>query len=172
MSNYGVPAIDHPCIVFSFIIHSDIQAENVGHIDRPAHAALIRTDDHHMIAVDLQALHIVEQALDELIGRLYGFKAMQRDGIHDSRIMCVKGNDIVNAHIDHFLQCECTVERFPGGSFALPAFIKKWHNDGNSSGFTADGGDNTFQILIVIIGRHMVSMSAQRIGQAVIGNIH
>ena len=86
--------------------------------------------------------------------------------------MGIKGDDVVNAHLYQLLQSECAVQGFPCGALVLAAFIKERHDNGNSSCFTADSSDDTLQILIMIVRRHMVFMTAEGIGLAVVGYVN
>ena len=63
-----------------------------------------------MIGVDFQILYIAQQTLDELVSRLDGFKAMQRDCVLYSGTMCVEGDNVVNAHLNQLLQSKCAVK--------------------------------------------------------------
>jgi hypothetical protein len=74
--------------------------------------------------------------------------------------MGVKGDDVVNSHAHHFLQRQCAVKRFPGSALVLPAFIEIRHDYGDSSGLSAHGGNNPLEILVVVIRRHMIFVSA------------
>ena len=39
-----------------YIAH--IQSQNIGNVDGTGHTALVRADDHHVVGVDLQILHV------------------------------------------------------------------------------------------------------------------
>ncbi len=54
----------------------------------------------------------------------------------------------------------------------LAALVEEGHDDCDSSGFSPYSGDDTFQILIVVVGRHVVFMAAYGVGKAVICHIH
>ena len=53
----------------------------------------------------------------------------------------------------------------------LTTLVKERHNNRNSTSFTTNGSDDTLQILIVVIGGHMVLMSAEGISKRVVGYI-
>ena len=97
---------------------------------------------------------------------------MKWNGILYPGVVGVKGDDIVYAHMNHFLKGQRTVKGFSGGSLMLSAFIKEGHDYRDPSCLAADCSNNSFQILRVIVRGHMIFMSAQRIGQAVIGYIY
>ena len=82
--------------------------------------------------------------------------------------MCVKRNDVVNAHVVELLKSQWAIQRLSCGSSVLTAFIQKWKNHSNSSCFAADSCDDTLQICKVIIRRHMIGLSAKGVGQAVV----
>ena len=54
----------------------------------------------------------------------------------------------------------------------LAAFVKEWHDYINSSCLSTYGCNDSLQILIMIIRRHVVNMPAQGIGQTVVAYIH
>ena len=54
----------------------------------------------------------------------------------------------------------------------LSAFIEERHNNRDAACLAADSGDNTFEILKVIIRRHVIGLSTQRIGQGIVGNVN
>ena len=75
MGNDRVFAVYDAGIVTTFVEHTHIHAENVGHIDRTPHSAFIRADDHHGVLVDMKIRNCLEKTLDKLVNRLYGFKS-------------------------------------------------------------------------------------------------
>ena len=64
-------------VVKTSVVHTHIYAENVCKVDRSAHASFVRADDHEVIIVNMKTFYIIEESLDELIGRLDSFKTMQ-----------------------------------------------------------------------------------------------
>ena len=94
---------------------------------------------------------MLQKTLNKLIGRLNCFKTMQRDRILDTRIMRIKGDDVVNTHAYKLLQCDGTVQGFTGSTLMLSAFIKERHDNGDSSGLSANSCNDTLQILIMIV---------------------
>ncbi len=96
---------------------------------------------------------------------------MQWDRILDSRIVSIESDDVFHTHLDQFLQCQCTVRD------SLPVRLcwrlsSKWHDHVDSSGFSGDGSNDSFQVLIMIIRGHMVGLSCQRICQTVVADIY
>ena len=125
-----------------------------------------------MIAVDLQVVNRAEKSLDELIGGLNRVKSVQRNGILDAGIMRVEGDNVVDAHADQLLQCNCAVERFPCGPLGLKTLIQVGHNDRDPAGFPADRGDHTLEVGKVIVGRHVVVETEHAVGLIVIDHIY
>ena len=172
MGNDGISAINNSCIITALVEHTHIKTEYVGHVNSTSHTTFIWADDHHVVGIKLQIVHVAEQTLDKLIGRLYCFETMQRNRILHTWIMCIKGDDIINTHMNQLLQCKCTVKGFTGCSLVLAAFVEEGHDHSDPSCLTTDCSNDTLQILIVVIRGHVVFTSAERIGQAVIGNIN
>ena len=86
--------------------------------------------------------------------------------------MSIESDDVFHTHLDQFLQCQCTVEGLSAGTSVLAALIQKWHDYVDSSGFSGDGSNDSFQVLIMIIRGHMVGLSRQRICQTVVADIY
>ena len=171
MGNDRVASINDGRVVAAFVEHTHVNTEVVCHVDRTAHTALIRADDHQMILVELHIRCIAQDVFDELVSRLDGFKSMQRNRVLDTRVVSVEGDDVFYAHSSQLLQTKCAVERLSSRSLVLAALIQEWHNDIDSAGFSTDGCDDTLQILEVVVRRHVVGVAAQRIGQAVVADI-
>ena len=125
-----------------------------------------------MILVDMKSLFIIKKSLDELVGWLYSLKTMKRSRILYTGIMCIKGDDILNTHIDQLMKCIGTVKRLSSDTFVLAALIKIWHDYVNSAGFSADGSNDTLHILEMVIRRHEVCVRSDRIGKTVVGHIY
>ena len=110
MRHDRILAVHDPGIIASLIEHTDIQAERIGEIDRSADRAFIRADDHHVLGVDLEIPDVSKECLYKLICGPHGLEAVEGYSILYSGVVGIKGNDVVNAHIYKFLQCDCTVE--------------------------------------------------------------
>ena len=85
--------------------------------------------------------------------------------------MGIKGNDIAYAHLHKLFQRKGAVKRFPLRLFVLPALIQEWHDNIDAVRFAGGGGDDSFQILVVVIRRHMVQVAVHRVSEAVIADI-
>ena len=144
MGNDGITAVYYFGVVAPFIEHAHVQAQHIGNIDGPAHAALVRADYHHMIGIQLQVRYIAQQPLDKLVSGLYGFESVERNGILYSGVMGVEGDDVVHTHLHQFLKGQCTVQGLSGSPLVLPAFIEERHDNGDAPGFSAHGGNDPF----------------------------
>ena len=159
-------------VVQSAVVHTHVNTEDVGKVDRSSHTSFILADDHEMVIVDMKSLFVLKKSLNELISRLDGLKTMKRSSILYTRIMCVKSDDVLYAHSGQFLECRCTVQRFTASTFALAALIKVRHDDIDTACFAADRCNHTFQILKMVVRRHQVGESADTVSQAVVGYIY
>ena len=86
--------------------------------------------------------------------------------------MGVEGDNVFHSHIHQFAQRQRTVQGLSSCSFMLAALIKERHDYVDPSCLACGSGDHTFQVLIMVIGGHMVLHPVQRIGQAVITDIN
>ena len=168
----GIASVDYPCVVAPLIEHAHVQAQHIGTVDGPGHAALVGAYDHHVVSVYLQVPHMAQQPLDELIGRLHGLEAVEGDGVLDPGVMGVEGDDVVHAHLHQLLQRQRAVQGLPVGALVLAALVQKGHDHRDAPGLAAHGGDDPLQILIVVIGGHVVLLAAQAIGQGIVADIH
>ena len=76
----------------------------------------------------------------------------------------VRGDDILNTHIDQLMKCIGTVKRLSSDTFVLATLIEIWHDHVDSAGFSAYSGDNTLHILEMIIRGHKIRVRSDRIG--------
>ena len=74
--------------------------------------------------------------------------------------------------MDQLLKGQSAVQGFPPCSFVLAAFIQEGHDNIHSSGLSAYCGNDPLQILKMIVRRHVVQMTAQRVGQRIVADIH
>ena len=172
MGQYGMLSVDDFGIIPALVEHTHIQVQHVGYIDSALHAALIGADDQHMLSVDPKIRHIAQQALDELIDRLDGIKAVQGDGVLNAGIVGVKGNDIIYAHPDQLLQGDGAVQGFTLAAGLLAAFIKVGHDNGDPPGLAAGGRDHALEIGVMIVRRHMVLQTEHFVGLAEVDHIY
>ena len=86
--------------------------------------------------------------------------------------MRVEGDDVVDTHFHKFLQSDRAVQRLPHGTLVLSSFIQVWHDNGDASCLAADRGDDTLEVLIMIVRRHVVHLAEHLIGFTVIDDIN
>ncbi len=72
---------------------------------------------------------------------------------------------------DQFLQSQGTVQGFPFAALVLASLIEKRHDHIDTVRFSVGCGNDTLQILIVVVRRHMIFVTADRVGQAVVQHI-
>ena len=125
-----------------------------------------------MVAVDLQVVHCVQKAFDELVSRLDGVKAVERNGVLYAGVVSIKGNDIVDTHAGELLQGDRAVQGFTRGSLGLKAFIQIGHDDRDAAGFSADCSNYTLEVGEMIIRRHVVVKSKHAVGLIVVDHVH
>ena len=128
MGHNRVAAVDDLRVVAALVEHADVHAENVRNIDCAVHCALVRADNHQVILVRLHIRNVQEAGLDELVGRHEVVKAGERGRILDARVMCVEGDEVLDAHVREFGQHVGAVQRLPLGSSVLTALVEEGHN--------------------------------------------
>jgi hypothetical protein len=74
--------------------------------------------------------------------------------------------------MDQLLKGYRAVKRFTARPLMLSALVKEGHYHGDAPCFSAYGGDQTLEILIMIIGRHVVFVTAERIGKTVVADVN
>ncbi len=171
VSDHRVEAMYDLGIILALIEHAHIHPEDICHIDSALHAGFIWADDHQFGSVRMEIRSGPEDSLDELVNRLVIFETVQRDRILDPGIMGVKSNDLIHPHGNEFLKCHGTVQGLPAFALELPAFVKIRHNDGDTSCLAAGSGDDSLEVLKMIVRRHVVRKSVHRVGDAVIADI-
>lgn len=68
-----------------------------------------------------------------------------------TRVVGIKGENIADTHIDQFFQSEGTVKRLSLCALMLAAFIEEWHDHIDAVRLSGSCGNDTFQILIMVI---------------------
>ena len=71
-----IASIDNLCIVAALIEHTHVETKHIGKVYSTSHAAFIRADHHHMVAVNLQFLLFSQKIFDKLINRLNRLKSL------------------------------------------------------------------------------------------------
>ncbi len=172
MGHDRVPAVLDAGVIAALVEHSHIQPQHTGEIHGPRHTALVGADDHHMTAVDPKLRFYLQQIFDELVDRRHRLETDARDRVLHARIMRVKRDDILHAHIGQFLERQRAVQGFAAGALMLPALVQKRHDHIDPARLAGRRRDDPLQILKMIVRGHMVRPPAQRIGQAVIADVH
>ena len=129
MCNNRVSTIDNDGIIPTLIEHSHRNTQHRSIIHIPVQCTFVRADYHEFIRCCPQVRNVVEHCLQYLIRRYDIVEAHQRNSIANSRVMCIKCNDIGNAHLFQFLQCTSTVQRFSVVSPVLSATVENRHDD-------------------------------------------
>ena len=105
-----ISSIDNLGVVAAFVKHANIKTKYIGEVNSTVGTTLVRADDHHMVTVNPQIFFYTQKTLDKLVCWRNGLKAVQRDRILYARVMRVKGDNIIHAHIDEFLKSDCAVQ--------------------------------------------------------------
>ena len=69
-----------------------------------------RFEEQVAASKDGKGIVAIPKELDELVRRHYILKTVQRNSIYYTRVMSIKGYDVINAHADKFLKCYCAVQ--------------------------------------------------------------
>ena len=109
MCDNRVLAVYDRRIITALVEHSHIYAENIGKIYGAVHSALIRAYDHKVLFVHKKIRLGSEKRLHKLIRGIEAVKSVKRDGILYPGVVCVEGNNVVDAHIYQFLEGKGTV---------------------------------------------------------------
>ena len=125
-----------------------------------------------MFLVHHQIFFRVQQGSQELVRGLEVVKSAQGGGILHPGIVSIKGHKIGNPHILQFFQSIGTVQGFPAVPFMLSALVQKGHDYVDPMGFAPHGSNDPLQVLVMVIGRHMVGITVHFICNAVIAHIH
>ena len=123
MCNDRIVSIYDLCIITSLVEHSHIQIQNVSEINSTGSSAFVRTDYHHMIAVDLKIFVGAQKSFYKLISWADCLESTQWNCILYTRVMRVESDNIINTHAYQLLKSQCAVKRLTTASFVLAAFI-------------------------------------------------
>ena len=106
---------------------------------------------------------VAEDILDELISCLDRLETVKRDRVLDSWVMSVEGDDVFHAHVDQFLKADRAVQGFTSRALVLAAFVEERHDDIDPAGLSSDSGNDSLQILKMIVRGHVVLVPEQGI---------
>ena len=124
-----------------------------------------------MFFVNFQIFDFSEKCFQNLIIGHNVVKAHKRNGILNTRVVRVKSDDIFNAHRFEFLQRYRAVKRLPGRTFVLSAPVKNRHYYIYTGGFSPNGGNNSFQILVMVVRAHRNASAVHIVFAAVISDV-
>ena len=172
MGNDGIAAVLHPGIIPTLIEHPQVAAKHAGKIHIPVDGTFVRADDHKAILIEAQLRHMAQKCLQNLIGGHYVIKTHQRHSVHQPRVVSVKGDDILNTHTLQLLQRDGAVQTLTDNTTVLPSAVQTGHNDRHAVSSAGNSLNQTLQVREMVIGGHMVLLTKQVVGQAVITGIH
>ena len=127
MGDDGVAAVDDAGVVPPLVEHAQVAAQHAGIVHVAVHGALVGGDDHEMFLVETHVRHMVQQALEHLVG---GHDVVEAHGGHsvlDAGVVGVKGDDVLDPHRPQLLQRKGTVQTFAADPAMLPdtAWIRR-----------------------------------------------
>ena len=171
MGQDGVPAVHDAGIVATFIEHAEVDTQRRGKVDGTVHAAFIGGDDDHVLFVEADVRGGPDEGLQHLIDRRNVFKAVQRDGVADTGVVGVEGEDGVDTVIDELLQHHGAVEGLTVGLAVLSAFIKHGHDDRDTAGFAVDGSEDALQVGVVVVRTHGDFHAAHLVSDSIVEGV-
>ena len=172
MRHDRVAAVHNLRVIAPLVEHSHVGSDHRREVNGAVHGALVRADDHQVLAVHLDVRNVAEQSLCELVGGCHILKGTGRNRVLYARVMRVKCDDGIHSEIHKLLKRYGTIEGFSRGTLVLAALVKERHDDRNPGGFAAHGADNALQIGEMVVGGHVVNLPADFIGQAVVTYIY
>ena len=124
-----------------------------------------------MFIVQLQIIELAQNILNELVSRAHGFESRERNRVHDAGLVRVESDDVLDAEFCELLKNVGTVKRLAAVPQLLPAFIEVGHDDVDAVCFAAGSGNDSLQILVMVVRRHDIIKTCHRIGQTVIAHV-
>ena len=85
--------------------------------------------------------------------------------------MGIKGDDVLDAYVAQLLQGKGAVQALTADAAMLAAAVQAGHNDADAVGAACNGLDQTHQVLEMVVGREVVLIAEQLIGNAVVARI-
>ena len=128
MSHNRIASVYNFGIVSSFIEHTHFYTEYRSIIHISVQSAFVRAYYHKFVFIDSKIINALEKCFKNLIRRNNIIKSHKRNCIVNSWIMCVKCNDIWNAHCLKLLKCASAVKRFTVASSVLTSSVENRHN--------------------------------------------
>ena len=113
-----------------------------------------------------------EDRLDELVGAGDVVKAVLRDRIHDTWIMCIESDEVLHAHRMKLLEHHRAVEGLTSGTLVLAGLIHERHDDIDALRLAGRRCDDALQITVVIIRGHVVHLAEQAVGLCIVHDVN
>lgn len=129
-------------------------------------------DNHKVIPLGRKVGEVAEHGFQHLIGRHQVVKAHQGHSVLHTGVVGVKGDHVVHAHGLQLLQREGAVQRFPVAAAVLPSAVEQGHHHGDAVGLAHGGLDQPLQVLVMVVGGHVVLLAKVLVGAAVVAHIH
>ena len=167
----GIFTVDYDGVVTALVEHTDVQTQHRGIVHASLHSTLVGRNDHHAVLIDYDIRHASDQRLDHLVGGSDVVKAVQRDRVTNSGVVCIEGDDVGNTHRAQLLQHQRAVQRFSCLSAVLSALIEHGHDDGDSSCLTRNSSNDALKVGVVVVGAHGNGHAVHLVGNAVIENV-
>ena len=104
VSDDGVAAIDHAGVIAALVEHTQVAAQHAGEVHVAAHSTLVGADHDELVLVEADLGVLLEQVLQDLIGGHRIVEAHQRHSVHQAGVMCIEGDDVLDAHGLQLLQ--------------------------------------------------------------------
>ena len=83
--------------------HAQVAAQHAGIVHVAVHGALARRNDHEVILVERNVRHMMQQALEHLIGGHDVVAAHGGHGVHNAGVMGVKRDDVLDTDVAQLL---------------------------------------------------------------------
>ena len=171
MRHDGVAAVDHTAVVAALVEHAEVAAQHAGVVHVAVHGALIGRDDHEVILVEGDIRHMMQQALEHLIGGHDIVEAHGGHGVHDAGVMGIKGDDVLDADRAQLLQGEGAVQTLAADAAMLAAAVQAGHDHADAVGTAGDSLNDAHQVLEVVVRGEVVLIPEELVGNAVVARI-
>ena len=167
----GVAAVHDAGIVTALVEHAQVAAQHTGEVHVAAHCAFVGADHDELLLVEADLRVLLQQALEDLIGRHRVVEAEQGHGVLDAGVVCVKGDDVLYAHGLQLLQGHSAVQALADDAAMLAAAVQAGHDDRHAVCLAGHGLDEALQVCEMVVGREVVLVTEQVVGHAVVARI-
>ena len=172
MRHNGVAPVHHARIIAALIEHAKVHAQHTGIIHVALHGALVRADDHEVLAVQPQIGHAANHGLDHLIGGHHIVQAHQGHGVLHARVVRVKRHNVLHAKGLQLLQGHGAIQAFAVIAAVLAAAVQKGHHHADAVRLAAGRLNQALQILKMVVRAHAVFVAENFVLAAVVAHIH